>query len=301
VTISLVSAPVLGFDLVRHPRGRSVADVLLWALNLGPVDLPDFRVEAGRDVSGRAHAWSSVRHAQDVNDRGCLSGSALAPAAVAAPAGTLAGIIEGLRGSLVVDLDDLEHLIRHDVLAWTEAAEAAGTSQLGGVAGDAALAAEVVLDAVTAEWVHGLDEASRTTLTGPYRRVRARVGQRPNDPGPCAEQVERVLVTLRTLGADGRARLRTVNTVSRPGGAAWAEAVHEASWAALTTGRIRAAATAQLLAAQAFTDGGLDAADGADGVWNLISGYVHALVVSDVLPATTLDGLAYGWQAALGY
>jgi hypothetical protein len=111
--------------------------------------------------------------------------------------------------------------------------------------------------------------------------------------------VHRILDVLRALGSDGCARVRAANTVLGPGGSAWAQSVHEASWAAYTTGRIRAAATAQLLAAQAFVAGGLDAADGADGVWNMISGYVQASVVADVLDSATYDQLARGWRAAL--
>ncbi|MCW2526872.1 MAG: hypothetical protein JWM76_1732, partial [Pseudonocardiales bacterium] len=39
MSVSLVSAPILGFDLVRHPAGQELADILLSALSLGPHDL----------------------------------------------------------------------------------------------------------------------------------------------------------------------------------------------------------------------------------------------------------------------
>jgi hypothetical protein len=82
-------------------------------------------------------------------------------------------------------------------------------------------------------------------------------------------------------------------------GPEWAQSVHEASWAALTTGRIRSAAAAQLLGAQAFRAGGFTALDGAEGLWNTISGHIQAEVLYDVLPATTYNRLTQIWHAAL--
>ncbi len=286
VTISLVSAPVLGFDLVRHPRGAAVADIVLWALSLGPADLAQFRARlldlpAGR----RGQWWDHVHETQAKLGPGALRGSALRMDADG-PGSSLVGVIEGLRRSLIVDLDDMDHLIRNDVLAWA-----------GDLDGGAA--ADLVLDWVAAEWVDGLDPAIQGNLAAGARAIRAQLGERPHDVGPCRELVHDLLATLRGLGPDGCARLRTVNTLLRPGGSAWAQAVHEASWAALTTGRIRAAASAQLLAAQAFVAGGLDPADGAEGVWNLISGHVQACVVSDVLAEATQASLARGWRAAM--
>jgi hypothetical protein len=153
---------------------------------------------------------------------------------------------------------------------------------------------------VAADWVDGIDEVTRAELADGVEEIRTRLGERPNDIGPCADQVNEVLADLRQLDPTGRARLRAVNNEPAPGPSSWAEAVHEASWAALTTGRIRSAAAAQLQAVQAFRYGGLDATDGVEGIWNLVSGHVHACVVADVLPAQTRESLAAGWHRAFG-
>jgi hypothetical protein len=102
------------------------------------------------------------------------------------------------------------------------------------------------------------------------------------------------------LDEAGRTALRATVSVLRPPNTEWSAAMHEASWAALTTGRIRAAASAQLLAVRSFRSGGLDATDGAEGVWNMISGYLQATVVSDVLSNDVRDLLSTPWLRAIG-
>ncbi|HTZ44223.1 MAG TPA: hypothetical protein VMB79_10195 [Jatrophihabitans sp.] len=292
MTISLVSAPVIGFDLVRHPAGPAIAETLVWAIGLGPRDLPLF--SATHAV--REPAWHQVRQVRDRLGTGALNGSALAPVEPVADGGSLQAMIVGLRRSLIADLDDLEHLIRADVLAW--AAKPAETSDAFEVA-DVEAAIGSVLAAVAADWVDGVDADTRQQLAAPASAVRHQTDAREPDVGPCEAQVREALGILGGLDADGRHRLREVNTLLGPGGSTWAQAMHEASWAALTTGRIRAAATAQFLAAQAFLAGGLDAADGAEGVWNLVSGHLHALVVGDVLGSALQVTLSRGWRAAL--
>ncbi|MDP9398185.1 MAG: hypothetical protein M3P96_10355, partial [Actinomycetota bacterium] len=56
---SLVSTPVLGFDLVRLPGGHRVAAVLRRALALAPEDLPVLAA-AHDDGPGRAAAWWEI-------------------------------------------------------------------------------------------------------------------------------------------------------------------------------------------------------------------------------------------------
>ena len=50
---------------------------------------------------------------------------------------------------------------------------------------------------------------------------------------------------------------------------------------------------------QAFRQAGFTAADGAEGLWNTISGHIQAEVVGDVLSATTHEHLTRTWHAAL--
>jgi len=299
MTISLVSAPVIGFDLVRHPAGAAIAGTLVWALSLGPRDLPLF-ADGPADPTASGRSWQRLLQVRDALGPGALHGSQLAP--VEQPgASSLQAMIVSLRRSLIADLDDLEHLIRGDVLAWaTESAStrSAPTEQTSWPE-TVELAAGSVLAAVAADWVDGVERAVRDELAAPARRVREQTADREPDVGPNAQQLHRMLEVLRRLDPGGRRRLREVNALLGPGGSAWAQAMHEASWAALTTGRIRAAATAQLLAVQAFVTGGLDAADGAEGVWNLVSGQVHALVVADVLAEPLQAQLGRGWRAAV--
>jgi hypothetical protein len=76
--------------------------------------------------------------------------------------------------------------------------------------------------------------------------------------------------------------------------------VHSASWAAYLSGRIRAAAAAQLLLVQAIDEGGVPVADRAAGVWSLASGALQALVVRDLLDVDTTHRLLAPYLQALG-
>ncbi len=60
--------------------------------------------------------------------------------------------------------------------------------------------------------------------------------------------------------------------------------MHQATWAIHLSDRLRPAADAQLAAVAAFTQAGFDARDAAYGVWNALSGAVHATVAADLLP-----------------
>lgn len=303
MSISLVSAPVLGFDLVRHPAGDGVAQTLLIALSLGPEDLPAFvRVAGSLQRSASGALAPRLAQARSEVVVGSLSGSALLPEPEAADAGSLGGMISTLRRSMITDLDDLEHLVRSDVLSWAvEGGSVDGGAPRGPVDPETLeVTVRLVVQALAADWIDGLDPQLRAELAAGFRQVTESLPSRRFTIGPCAPELTAVLHTLRTLDADGRDRLRQVNSLLGPGGSEWAQAVHEASWAAFTTGRIRAAASAQLLATQAFRAGGLDAADGAEGVWNMISGHVQACVVADVLPSDVQHRLARGWRSALG-
>ena len=72
--------------------------------------------------------------------------------------------------------------------------------------------------------------------------------------------------------------------------------MHESSWAAHVSGRLRVLAAAQLLAVQAFLDGGFDGRDGAQGVWNAVAGVVQALTMGDLLDDSALSVLLAPWD-----
>src|SRR3954454_23506711 len=59
---SLVSAPVLGFDLVRRAGGAEAADVITAALGLGVHDLAPLAAAARPDAE-RMDAWAELARA----------------------------------------------------------------------------------------------------------------------------------------------------------------------------------------------------------------------------------------------
>ncbi|MDP9395701.1 MAG: hypothetical protein M3Q27_16200, partial [Actinomycetota bacterium] len=106
---------------------------------------------------------------------------------------------------------------------------------------------------------------------------------------------------LRRVDADDVRRLAAAAERTRVvGGGTWARAVHDASWAVYLSGRVRPAASAQLLAVQAVSAAGVPVSELAGGTWNLVSGAVHAVAVRDVVDEAVLDGLLRPWVEALG-
>src|SRR5689334_9975481 len=114
---SLVSAPVLGFDLVRRPGGGETAMVIATALALGPHDLPALADVARPDVE-RLPAWARVAAATrtETNGRASIpertSASDSALPGQPAPA-TVAGLRK-LATTAIGTLDDLLRCVRHD-------------------------------------------------------------------------------------------------------------------------------------------------------------------------------------------
>ena len=64
------------------------------------------------------------------------------------------------------------------------------------------------------------------------------------------------------------------------------------------SGRTRLAATVQLHAVRAVRAAGLSRPDAATGVWNLLSGALHALVVDDLLDTESCHRLVQPWREA---
>ena len=79
----------------------------------------------------------------------------------------------------------------------------------------------------------------------------------------------------------------------------WAESVHAASWAVHLAGRVRPAATAQLLLVEAVHAAGAPPQALAQGAWRVLSGAVQAAVVGDVLDELTADWLVDNCHRAL--
>jgi hypothetical protein len=298
---SLVSAPVLGFDLARLEGGAATAELLLAALTLAPEDLA---VLAARlpDDQLRAQLWQEV-NAADLRRR---------------PVHALAGLDPAISVALVErapigTLDALLRCVRHDVLDWTWAtgsgapADGRAGRAADGPAPDpgtqtetAARASALLCDAVVASYL-------REELAAPVRRRLAagwvaavrRLPARPADLGPQHRAVARTLDRVRGAGPAEVARLGRAADRTR-GQADWATAMHSASWAVYLSGRVRAAAAAQLQLVLAVHAAGVPVAALAAGGWNALSGTVAALLVRDLLDIATTHQLLEPYLAVFG-
>ena len=284
---SLVSAPVLGFDLTRLAGGAAAAEVLLRGLCLTADDLP-ILAERLPDGDVRGPLWLAVEAAdrQVPTLRGIAQHEdpAYAMALVQrAPVGTLDGLL---------------NCVRHDVLSWTWTT----TDGVTGQDGTAERASGVLCDAVVSAYLREqLPPDVRRGLAGAWvSAVRRLPANPPIDLGPHHYAVTSLLERVRTVSSADVARIMRAADDSRRQPSGWATAAHSASWASHLSGRIRTAAAAQLLLVQAIDTGAVPLADRAGGVWNLLSGAVQALVVRDLLDTSTAHRLLAPAVAALG-
>ncbi|WP_146149419.1 hypothetical protein [Kineococcus rhizosphaerae] len=302
-----MSSPVLGFDLVRLRDGDSAAEVLLRALECGPREIAV--LAARHDPQARASAWETVRRAVDnlpqITDVLHQVANGLKHddfADEVSGARVEDGVVRVLQTSTIADADALVRLVHHDVFDWTWSTPLAGGPRLR--TEDAGRAADVLADAAVSAYLGDrLPDHVRRVLAHPYLQAVRDLAPLPEQPaglGPEQAGVARVLDTLRRLDGTDRACLRAVAAGGRPSAGEWASAVHDASWAVHLSDRVRTAAAAQLLAVRAFRAGGLDAADGANGLWNVVSGVVHAEVVADLLSSDARAVLLRPWEAAFG-
>ena len=281
---SLVSAPVLGFDLARLDGGSATAELLLAALSLAPDDLA---VLADRlpDQDIRAGLWRAV-------DAAALRQVTVRRLVGADPATTVAVLERAPIGTL----DALLHCVRHDVLDWTWAAEGDGAGQ----SETAARASALLCDALAASYLRAeLAAPTRRRLAAGWVAATRRVPARPADLGPHHRPISRLLAGLSTIQPADLVRLGHAADRIR-GGPGWSTAMHSASWAVYLSGRVRPAAAAQLLLVRAVQDAGARVGDLAAGGWNALSGVVQALVVRDMLDAKTAQRLFDPYLAAFG-
>jgi hypothetical protein len=291
---SLVSAPVLGFDLSRLQGGSAAADVLLRSMNLTQSDLPAIAEARAADDWDRADLWRDVDTA------------ARERRASVADAGTLTVIERAPLGTL----DGLLHCLRYDVLDWTWGKRPAQPATMPTPHARpprqrqsplASRATGVLSDAAAAAYLRELlSDESRRRLSAPWTSAMRAVPQREHDLGPQAEDVHRLLARVGALTPAEMQRLNKVTDTARPGLSEWAPAVHSASWAVFLSGRVRSGAVAQLLLVQALDRSGVPVSDRAGGVWNLLSGAVQALMVRDLLDSATARRLLDPYFTALG-
>lgn len=290
---SLVSAPVLGFDLSRLQGGSAAADVLLRGLSLTQSDLDAVASARADDDWDRVDLWRDV------------DAAAQERRAVNADAGALAVVERAPLGTL----DGLLHCLRYDILDWTwgnrPAQATMPTPQVRAPrqrqSEVASKATGVLSDAAAAAYLRELlTDESRRRLSAPYTAALRALPEREHDLGPQADDLRQMLTRVGSLSPAEMRQLNKVTDTSRPGLTDWAPAVHSASWAVFLSGRVRAGAAAQLLLVQALDRSGVPVSDRAGGVWNLLSGAVQALMVRDLLDSTTTRRLLDPYFTAMG-
>lgn len=291
---SLVSAPVLGFDLTRLHGGAAAAGVLLRALTVTADDLPVI-------AAAQPDEWSRVGHWLDVDtaartrrrvttriggaSRIAKSGGNPGQAGPAETAAELAESLATLERAPIGTIDGLMHMVRHDVFDWTWRRHPGGLSQIK----PADRAVGVVCDAAAAAYLREmLSDHTRRGLAAPWSTSLATLPERAVDLGPQATAVNALIERVASLPPQLVRKLGAATGKARPALADWASAVHSASWSVFVAGRVRASAAAQLMLVQAIENARVPVADRAGGVWNLLSGAVQALVVRDVLDGPTL-------------
>ncbi|MFB9178852.1 hypothetical protein ACFFX1_12005 [Dactylosporangium sucinum] len=290
---SLVSAPVLGFDLSRLQGGSAAADVLLHGLTLTQSDLDAVAAARADDDWDRADLWRDV------------DAAAQERRTAVADAGTLTVIERAPLGTL----DGLLHCLRYDVLDWTWGKRPAQPTMPAPHARAprqrqspvASKATGVLSDAAAAAYLRELlSDDSRRRLSAPWTAAVRALPEREHDLGPQAGDVRRLLTRVGALTRTEMQQLNKVTDSARPGLSDWAPAVHSASWAVFLSGRVRSGAAAQLLLVQALDRSGVPVADRAGGVWNLLSGAVQALMVRDLLDSATARRLLDPYFTAMG-
>lgn len=271
---TLLGTSVLGFDLVRRPGGADVAAVLVDALALGADDLPVLAAARPSPLLS-ASDRASVVHVTE----GSPLSSALGEMSRLVAAGRVSDALALIERAPMAGLDDLLRCVRTDVLDWAWTATREGTPDRD----TAEAAVAVVCDAVTAAYhVEQLRPGLRAQLAEPWVRSAPLLGSAGVDGGPCQVEVEALLQRLATVDEQARTRLLETGARLRAAGG-WASSMHSATWAVHLTGRVRAAAAAQLRAVGVLAATGLSVTDAAAGIWNLVSGAVQAAVVNDLL------------------
>lgn len=285
---SLVSASVIGFDLVRRPGGGAVASLLVDALALKPEDLPLLaraRPLALLTGADRQEVAAAAQGASGGSSEGASVGSPMVTAMGETnrliAAGRVSEALALIESAPMAGLEELLTCVRTDVFDWTWTRAQHGEDRVRSEA--AATAVEAVCDALVAAY-HGsrLRSGLSEQLVEPWAAAQRLLPRRTLGLGPCEEPLVAILEGVATLEGDGWEQLLAAGRQARLRGG-WAPAMHSATLAVDLSGRIREAAAAQLRAVRVLSDRGLSVTDAARGVWNAVSGALQATVALDLL------------------
>jgi hypothetical protein len=283
---SLVSAPVLGFDLTRLGGGSATAEVLLRALRLTVGDL-SVLAERLPDEGVRGPLWVEVETA-----------ARRLPSLKGVKSDDLPSTLALVERAPIGSVDALLTCLRYDVMAWTWHGKGRDAQQ----SEEAASATALLCDAAVSSYLREvLDEQTRRMLgAGWVSALRKLPTGAPIDLGPHHYAISSLLERLRSISTKDLNRLSQSADDARRNAGGWSPAVHSASWAAYLSDRVRTAAAAQMLLVQAIDTANIPLADRAGGIWNMLSGAVQALVVRDLLDTATAHRLLAPVVAALG-
>lgn len=287
---TLVSASVLALDLVRHPGGAAVADVVDSALALtstGVLDGTGANAQPSVVDLGRPAARQRLLDAADLAPR---VGEALRSVSVSlspgSPAGATAGAVDSLQTALLGRLGDLVGLLE---------------DELGVRRGLPRNVVDAVVDGAVAAWSASLDGVEVDDVARLRAPWAALAGELPAPPPPTGD-VPALLELLEGVARadEGVWRLLGMAHEAQHTHLRWSELLHLASRAAVEHDRVLDVARWQLSAVRATAASGPAVAAGAPGaVMSLVAG-VQALALRDVLPGPVAEGLVAPCRLALG-
>lgn len=296
---SLVSSSLLTIDLVRHPNGIELADVLERALRLTSADMN--ALQAAFDDSAERRASWEVVHAATGNAPRLLSVLASVRDALnstAPEAREIGAIGDRLSVTPMGTLVELLTMVERDILDWTRETHGDLVVQRYGQA------VAAVRDAVAAAYARpSIAPAHCDVLAEPWLAV---FGGLPatafdgDEYGPQTAAIRRAVDLVATLSVPDFEQLNATYWAGYSPEVGWAPAMHAASWAASMSGRLRVVAAAQLALLRGMMIAGLPKLLGASGVMMAGTAAMQAVVLADLLDNETYETLTCSWVAALG-
>ena len=282
---SLVSAPVLAVDLVRHPYGAAVADVVDRVLVLSGRDLAALgapRVPDPRRDAARVAALAGAHHAPR------SLGPAVGPRTVDPPptdrhgrrARTRAALLDALVGALLGTLDDLHALLLREA-PLRDASPAVR---------------QAALDAVTAAWAGRVDApGALELLRAPFDAAVAPLPLPLPDAayGGGGPVLRDLLDAVARLPAHRWLQVAQAHRATAR--ASWSQAVHRASRVAYDGDRLVPVARAQLAAARALRLSPVSTTQHATPAAMAVTAAVQAACLADRLDPALARSLTGPW------
>ena len=282
---TLVSASVLALDLVRHPAGPAVADVVdrALALDAGTV-VPDGQA-AVVDLD-RGAARQRLLTAADTEPHMAVALRAVTSSLSAGGGSLPAGAAQELQCTLLGRLDDLVALLEDELPV---------RRQLPRSLVDAAV------DAAVAAWAEPRDDVASSDVRALQAPWAALVGEVPAPP-PGSGDVRALLELLEAVARADAAAWALLGTAhdAQHAGLRWSELLHSASRAAVEHDRTVDVARWQLSAVRATGQSGRAATLEVPGAVLSLVGAVAALALRDVLPSPVREELVAPCRLALG-